>query len=93
MIALETCMDDIREWMDTKRLKMNATKTEFILFGSHKQLQKCITNSLNVNGDNVERSYVIKYFSAWLDEKLSFKVHIKKKCQVAMMNFQCIRCI
>ena len=93
MVALETFMDNIRQWMDTDRLKMNASKTEFILFGSHKHLQKCITNSLNVNGVTVERSYVIKYLGAWLDEHLSFKVHMKKKFQVAMINFQCTKCI
>ena len=93
MVALETFIDNIKEWMDTNRLKMNASKSEFILFGSHKQLQKCITNSFKVNRDTVERSYVINYLGAWLDEQLSFKVHIKKKCQVAIMNFQHIKCI
>ena len=92
MVVLEICMDNIREWMDTNRLKMNPSNTEFILFGSQKQLQKCITNSCNVNRDTVERSYVIKYLGAWLDKHLSFKVHIKE-CQVAMMNFQYIKCI
>ena len=71
---------------------MNTSKTEFILFGSCKQLQEFITNSFNVNGDTVERSYVIKYLGAWLDEQSSFKVHIKKKCQV-VMNFQHIKCM
>ena len=42
-------MDDIKDWMDSKRLKMNATKTEFIMFGSKKQLQKCTTEVHKVN--------------------------------------------
>ena len=77
MVALEIFMDNIREWMDTNRLKMTARKTEFILLDSHKQLQKCITNLLNVKRDTVERSYVIKYLGTWLDEQLSFEEHIK----------------
>ena len=28
---LEAYMDDKKEWMDSNRLKMNATKTEFII--------------------------------------------------------------
>ena len=28
---LETCMDDIKDWMDNNRLKVNATKTESIM--------------------------------------------------------------
>ena len=32
--SLELCMNDIKDWMDSNRLKMNAIKTEFIMFGS-----------------------------------------------------------
>ena len=41
--SLQLCMTDIKDWMDSNRLKMNTTKTEFIMFGLKKQLQKCIT--------------------------------------------------
>ena len=47
---LENCLVEIKTWMDMNRLRMNSDKTEFILFGSQKQLQKCITSELNVNG-------------------------------------------
>ena len=74
--------------MDINRLKMNATKTEFIMFGSKKQLQKCTTETLKVNDDMVPISETIKYLGDWLDQHLSFKIHIKKKCQITMMNLQ-----
>ena len=60
-------MDDIKDWMDSNRLKMNTTKTEFIMFGSGKQLQKCTTKVLKVNNDMVPRSEIIKHHCAWLD--------------------------
>ena len=91
--SLELCMNDIKGWMDSNRLKMNATKTEFIMFGSKKQLQKCTTESLKVKNDIVPTSDTIKYLSAWLHQHLSFKTHIKKKCQTAMMNLQRIKVI
>ena len=91
--SLELCMNDIKDWMDINRLKMNATKTEFIMFGSKKQLQKCTTESLKVNNDIVPTSETIKYLGTWLDQHLSFKTHIKKKCQTAMMNLQRIKAI
>ena len=85
--SLEVCMNDIKDWMDSNRLKMNATKTEFIMFGSKKQLQKCTTKTLKVNDDKmVPTSETVKYLGAWLDQHLSFKTCIKKKCQTAMMN-------
>ena len=38
---LAECTDNIKKWMDYNRLKMNTSKTEFIMFGSRQQLQKC----------------------------------------------------
>ena len=35
--GLESCLEDVKVWMDENRLKMNSSKTEFILFGSRGQ--------------------------------------------------------
>ena len=53
---LEQCLDSIKTWMDLNHLKMNSSKTEFTLFGSKWQLQKCITNTINANGAEVKHS-------------------------------------
>ena len=72
--------------MDCNRLKMNDGKTEFIMFGSKVQLAKCITKSININGTKVQRSEVIRYLEAWLDQNLTLTEHVNRKCQNAMMN-------
>ncbi len=46
---IECCLAKIKIWMDSNRLKMNDAKTEFIYFGSPKQLQKCLTVNITVN--------------------------------------------
>ena len=51
---LESSMKDIKSWMDSMRLKLNSDKTEFILFGYRAQLQKCITEEINVNADIIK---------------------------------------
>ena len=66
---------DIKSWMDKNRLKMNTTKTEFILFGFRKQLQKCYTKSVSIVGNEVTRSSRIKYLGAVLDEELDLRLH------------------
>ena len=57
---LESCLLSIKQWMDQARLKMNPSKTEFIYFGNAPQLHKCITNSIDVVGDLILRSDVIR---------------------------------
>ena len=65
---------------------MNSSKTEFILFGSRGQLQKCTTNSINVNGAEVKQGSCIRYLGALLDAQLNMAQHINAKCRTAMMN-------
>ena len=40
---LEGTLTNISSWMDAMCLKLSGNKTEYILFGSHKQLTKCQT--------------------------------------------------
>ena len=70
---------------------MNEGKTEFIMFASKKQLEKCVTTSMDVNNTIVNCSPIIKYLGAWLDQHMQISEHIIKKCRTAMMNLQRIR--
>ena len=72
---------------------MNESKTELILFGSRHQLKKCKTNQINVNGEIVKRSNIIKYLGVFLDDLLILRQHITNKCKTAMYNWQHIRMI
>ena len=69
--------------MNAKKLKMNASKTEFLLFGSRQQLNKCL---ILVCDDSIRLQNCIRYLGAFLDDNLDFKDHIKRKCQSAMLN-------
>ena len=91
--TLEKFSKEIKSWMDSNRLKMNTSKTEFILFGSKHQLKKCQTNHLLVDQDNIKRSTKIKYLGVYLDEYLTLKEQIKMKCKSAMWHLQRIKSI
>ena len=88
---MEKSMQDIKVWMDQVQLKMNESKTEFIYFGWPSQLRKCIIDSINVNGGQVQRTHSTKYLGAHLDSRLDFKHHIKTKCKAVMLNLHRIR--
>ena len=50
-------------WMKID-LRMNDSKTEFIMLDGQQQLKKYTTISINVNGSTVERSAIFKYLGA-----------------------------
>ena len=61
---LVNCAARIKNWMDGNRLKMNNSKTEFIMFCSRKMLTKCTTTDININGTSVKRENSIRYLGA-----------------------------
>ena len=77
--------------MDENRLKMNNAKTEFVLSGSCQQLAKCSFEVLNVNGELIQKSTSIKYLGIDLDQELSMKEQIARKCRIASFNLRRIR--
>ena len=93
MHTLEQCTSDSKDWIDANCLCMNSAKTEFILVGSRQQLSKCVSTEINVNGEAVKCSACFKYLRARANDKLNFKVHLAKKCQIAMWNLQKLKTI
>ena len=69
------------ECLEHGHMQMNASKTELIFFGGKKQLEKCNTTQIHVNGEVVKRSNIIRVLGANLDEKLSLRQHVTMKCQ------------
>lgn len=85
---LEEAMSDIKEWMNKVRLKMNDSKSEFILYSSNRIHVPTGLESLNVNGTEVSNSSVVRLLGAWLDKELNMKHHVKMKAKSASMNLQ-----
>ena len=88
--SLVSSMASVKSWMNSNKLKMNDSKTEFVYFGSRQQLLKCHTESIEIDQCNVERTKSVKYLGAVLDQHLSFQDHIKQKCKIAALNIQYI---
>ena len=88
---LEHCLSSVNDWMSLNRLKMNTSKTEFMLFGHRSQLDKCTMDSITVCSDVVHLTSSLKYLGVYFDEFLSFKQHISNKCRIASHNLYCIR--
>ena len=44
ILSLESTLVNVKSWMDQNRLKLNDGKTEFTMFASKSQLEKCVNN-------------------------------------------------
>ena len=74
--------------MNSVRLKMNDSKSELIIFGNSIQTHKCITSEIDIQGESVPRSHLVRYLRVWMDSEITFKTHVKRKCAMALLNLQ-----
>ena len=73
---LNSCLADIRRWMITNKLKINYSKTKFIVFRSP-QL-KCDSSGLSVNigKSMITQSSNVRYLGVIFDQFINFDYHI-----------------
>lgn len=87
---IEYDLNVIQIWLDNHFLKMNASKTKYVLFHGRTALDNFTTVSLNikVNNELIDRVPAFLYLGFWIDEELNFAKHIKHiKSKIIPMTF------
>ena len=78
---LNSCLQDVKEWMSASKLNLNPDKTEFILFGSKKQrerLNACFP--IDILGNPLHPTESVRNLGVWLDSDFSFSKHVQNVC-------------
>ena len=83
---MEDCLEDVKTWMLTYKLKMNDSKTEFLIVGSWQQLAKVQYDSIKVGNCSVKAVDSVRDLGAYLDSHMSMGAHIDAKCRIAFMH-------
>ena len=69
----------IKSWMEENHLKMNDAKTEFIIFGTTKNLKKNTLDNLEIGNTKIPWTSKIKFLGVHLDEKLNLKDNVQNR--------------
>ena len=77
---LVSCISDLQQWCASRRLQLNASKTELIWLGSRAALQKlsATDSSLVVGSTTIQPSSVVRNLGVLFDNELTFKHHVSK---------------
>ena len=81
MNKLANCISAVRRWMLVHNLKINDSKTEFIIIGSNQQLNKLQQSSITVGNSTVESVSSVRNLGVLFDQNLSMKSHIMNICK------------
>ena len=81
---LENCINDVKTWMVSNKLKLNGDKTELLVTGTKHFLGKLDTPpKLNIDESEVQRSECVRNLGVFMDPTLSMRNHISTVCQSA----------
>ena len=85
---VNSCLSDIRRWMITNKLKINYSKTEFIVFRSP-QL-RCDLSGLSVNVGEclITQSLKVRDLGVTFDQFLNFDDHITTICRITYFQIR-----
>ena len=83
LARMESCIDDIRNWMLNDKLKLDDDKTEFLIIGASQQLAKVTISSLRVGNSAITPVSSAMNLDSWFDAKLTMATHITRTCNSA----------
>ena len=77
----EVCITSIKEWMNQNKLKLNDSKTEFIVLGKASTLDSFENPSLILNGTEIKATKQVRNLGVIFDEELNLSSHVTSLCQ------------
>ena len=90
--ALQNCLTDVQDWMSANRLKLNADKTEFILFGTKSQRSKLSSFfPVDILGSDVNPSDKVRNLGVIFDSGFSFSDHVASVCRSCFVGIRDLR--
>ncbi len=88
---MENCLADVKSWMLSFKLKMNDSKTEFLVIGSRQQLDKINCDIIKVGDAIVTAVDSVRDLGAYLGKNMSMETHIETKCRTAFKQLYNLR--
>ena len=74
-------LDSVQSWTEQNLMKINSAKTNYIIFS---RCQENFTTRLSINGDTIDRRYVIKLLGVWISQDAGdWSVNTQEICRKA----------
>ena len=90
---LSDCVDVVKGWMASNRLRLNPTKTEVIWLGSRSSLQHCPKSPLLISGALITPSSQVRNLGVVMDSELSMTAHVNNLVKVCSFHLRQLRLI
>ena len=83
---VENCIEGIRKWMGNSFLKLNDGKTQFIIIGSKRNLEKVVTKSVKIGSYSIQAVEQVNNIGAVFDKHMNMDAHLNATCKAAWLS-------
>ena len=90
MERLERCIEEIRQWMRGHYLKLNDSKTEFLIIGAPKDVEKVSRRTVTVGDSKIAPSKSARNIGAYMDTALDMKEQIANTVRACYLQLRTI---
>jgi len=86
---LTSCISDLQDWCASRRLQLNAAKTELIWFGTRTSLRRLTSadRTLTIDSVDVQSTDVVRDLGVLLDSELTLKQHVNRITTTCFLPF------
>ena len=92
--STQSCISEVKSWMNANKLKLNEDKTEMILIKPQKSSSGMpLPSSVDLNGSSINLSATVRNLGVTLDQSLSFQQHVANICRMCYFEIRRISSI
>ena len=88
---LSACVEEVKEWMASSRLRLNASKTELIWLGAAWYVRLCPVGPQLIAGAEITPSVKVRDLGAMVDSDLTLKAHVHHVTSVGYFHIRQLR--
>jgi hypothetical protein len=88
---LSACVEEVKEWMASSRLRLNASKTEMIWLGATRYVRLCPVGPQLIGGAEITPSVQVRDLGVMVDSYLSLKAHVHHVTSVGYFHIRQMR--
>lgn len=85
-LKLENCLEEVRLWMAANYLKLNDSKTDFIIIGSPHSLKRIQTTHITIGDEIITPSECVRNIGASIDKNLKMDRQVNLTCKSAWFS-------
>jgi hypothetical protein len=88
---LSACVEEVKDWMTSSRLRLNASKTELIWLGAARYVKLCSAGPQLIAGTVITPLVKVRDLGVMVDSELSLKAHVHHVKSVGYFHIRQLR--